>query len=72
MTMPICKQCEKEYPKLSQKKLCWDCAMKNMREATEQMKSKSGPIYEKWKKAREEYILAEALKLKEIQEVTED
>ncbi|GAJ11037.1 unnamed protein product [marine sediment metagenome] len=72
MTMPMCKQCGNEYPKVSQHKLCWDCAMKNMADATKQMKSKSGPIYEKWKKAREEYIIAEADKLKEIREVTEE
>jgi len=62
--MPNCKQCGNEFPHVSQNKLCIDCGMKNMEDATRQMIAKEGPIYEKWKRNREIYIRSEAMKLK--------
>lgn len=70
--MPICKQCGNEFPRVSQHQLCLDCGNKNMAECTRQMQAKSGPYYERWKAARDAYIIDMAAKLKKVQEVTED
>ncbi|GAI68298.1 unnamed protein product [marine sediment metagenome] len=68
MTMPMCKQCGNEFPIVSQHQLCQSCGFKNMEECTRQMRAKKGPYYERWKAARDNYIIEMAAKLKEIRE----
>ena len=69
--MPTCKQCGEEFPRLSQHKLCDDCGERNVEEAARQMRAKSGPYYERWKQAREAWIVDKAAELKKTREVTE-
>jgi hypothetical protein len=45
-----CKVCEKYSEKLSRQHMCPQCAEKRLRNNIEQMKTKNGPNWDKWKK----------------------
>ena len=44
-----CKICHKKSYYISQHGLCKDCMMEKIKLARCQIKSKTGPIYDKWK-----------------------
>lgn len=45
----ICKVCHKRSKWISKNNLCEKCIKNRMLNANQQIKSKQGPIYEKWK-----------------------
>jgi len=47
----LCKVCGKKKYDISQHGLCVKCATEKVQLARLQIKHKSGPIYEKWRKA---------------------
>lgn len=48
-----CVDCNEEFPRkeLNRMGRCHDCAMAAVRDSMTQLHNKSGPYYEKWKKA---------------------
>jgi len=49
-----CKHCGKTRYSLSARRLCPDCAISRQLESAKQLREKSGPIYEKWIRGRQE------------------
>lgn len=50
MVTQICIDCGKKKPgEISTHGLCVDCAFSHMKESWKQLKTRSGPYYEKWK-----------------------
>jgi len=50
--MKACRDCGRQFPddELSRQKLCRECSDKRVQASIDQMRARSGPVYERWRR----------------------